>query len=383
MAVVDVDTTQNIDIGLQDGDNQYFLVDVRGDDSLRIDIREANRQPYDVDIQTTRGGRMASAVETDLYSSAIPNSPYTVRSTGKKTIGTTKIGRYVLINITNNSGGILDIVGRIHTHDRKDGDVSPLQFASDTQVGQTPHSPYGFVDGRGLGDIERQSVDYIDNNLLSSEPPFSEGRLYYDEGKKALTYMNDISDMRVNLGLEVFFRVRNDDSTDIEQGDVVYISGATGSQVRVKKANASNTDIVTQTFGVATTTMGRNNSGWIVVIGEVSNIDTSSYSEGDDLWLDNSDGGLIDSQPSFPDIQVKIGTVVRANNDNGRIQVNAAKKINRGYSAEGEPSDPPDGESVVWQSDGSGAGDEGDFMIKVTDSNGTTKTSTLFDFSAN
>lgn len=46
-----------------------------------------------------------------------------------------------------------------------------------------------------------------------------------------------------------------------------------------------------------------------------------------------------------------------------------------------DPSDPAEGNSVIWQSDGTGAGDDGDIMIKIT-AGGVTKTATLVDFSA-
>ena len=45
-----------------------------------------------------------------------------------------------------------------------------------------------------------------------------------------------------------------------------------------------------------------------------------------------------------------------------------------------DPSDPPEGMSVIWQSDGTGAGDDGDIKIKIT-AGGSTKTGTLIDFS--
>lgn len=47
-----------------------------------------------------------------------------------------------------------------------------------------------------------------------------------------------------------------------------------------------------------------------------------------------------------------------------------------------DPADPADGGAVIWLSDGTGAGDDGDLMVKITDTNGTTKTGTLADFSA-
>ena len=45
-----------------------------------------------------------------------------------------------------------------------------------------------------------------------------------------------------------------------------------------------------------------------------------------------------------------------------------------------DPSDPDEGENVQWQSDGTGSGDDGDIMMKIT-AGGATKTITLVDFS--
>jgi hypothetical protein len=46
-----------------------------------------------------------------------------------------------------------------------------------------------------------------------------------------------------------------------------------------------------------------------------------------------------------------------------------------------DPGDPPEGMSIMWQSDGTGAGADGDIMIKIT-AGGSTKTATIIDFSA-
>jgi hypothetical protein len=46
-----------------------------------------------------------------------------------------------------------------------------------------------------------------------------------------------------------------------------------------------------------------------------------------------------------------------------------------------DPADPAEGTHVIWQSDGTGAGDDGDIMMKIT-AGGVTKTTTLVDFSA-
>ncbi len=47
-----------------------------------------------------------------------------------------------------------------------------------------------------------------------------------------------------------------------------------------------------------------------------------------------------------------------------------------------DPSDPQANASVMWQADGTGTGSDGDIMMKITDSGGTTKTTTIVDYSA-
>lgn len=46
-----------------------------------------------------------------------------------------------------------------------------------------------------------------------------------------------------------------------------------------------------------------------------------------------------------------------------------------------DPSNPTEGNSVIWQSNGTGSGDDGDIMMKIT-AGGVTKTVTIVDFSA-
>lgn len=49
--------------------------------------------------------------------------------------------------------------------------------------------------------------------------------------------------------------------------------------------------------------------------------------------------------------------------------------------ASADPANPAEGTNVTWQSDGTGSGDDGDIMMKIT-AGGVTKTVTLVDFSA-
>jgi hypothetical protein len=46
-----------------------------------------------------------------------------------------------------------------------------------------------------------------------------------------------------------------------------------------------------------------------------------------------------------------------------------------------DPDDPPEGMTCIWMSDGTGSGDDGDVMAKIT-AGSTTKTGTILDHSA-
>ena len=48
--------------------------------------------------------------------------------------------------------------------------------------------------------------------------------------------------------------------------------------------------------------------------------------------------------------------------------------------ASSDPANPSEGEAIIWMSDGTGSGDDGDILIKIT-AGGATKTATLVDFS--
>lgn len=60
---------------------------------------------------------------------------------------------------------------------------------------------------------------------------------------------------------------------------------------------------------------------------------------------------------------------------------NHNQNIITGTELSADPADPAEGSFVVWQSDGTGTGDDGDWLIKLT-AGGVTKTATLADFSA-
>ena len=114
----------------------------------------------------------------------------------------------------------------------------------------------------------------------------------------------------------------------LTKGDVVYISGISGNTTIVSKADA---DDITKmpAFGVASTDVGLNNPADIYTFGTLSNINTSSFSLGDELYIGTISGGLVNAAPSGESSQIqKIAKVTRVHSSTGSIKVMGAGRTN-------------------------------------------------------
>lgn len=91
--------------------------------------------------------------------------------------------------------------------------------------------------------------------------------------------------------------VTNNSGVSINKADPVYISGfnVTSGKPEITKSQAN--DLSTYPFlGLAQAAMGNATDGVVVISGVFTNVDTSSYSAGDILYI-GSTGGLTATQP--------------------------------------------------------------------------------------
>lgn len=177
-----------------------------------------------------------------------------------------------------------------------------------------------FQDGQANNSISAQDMrDFIVSTKTfnpelvvgQSNPPHKEGKLFYDDEHKSLSYYNEATEVTLNIGQEMLIRgVATESLTD---GDVVFISGASGMEPTFTKAIAS---AATPTIlGVITHTIAELASGYATIFGLVHNIDTSSFTAGDILYLSSSvAGGLTTTAPTLPLETIVIGTVINASN---------------------------------------------------------------------
>jgi len=122
--------------------------------------------------------------------------------------------------------------------------------------------------------------------------------------------------------------VKNMTGSTLTKGSVVYISGANGNKILVSKAQASSESLSSRTFGLLQSDILDNGLGNCVVIGDVSGLDTSSFTEGAQLYLSPTTAGTYTTtKPSAPDHLVYIGKITRSHPTQGQIEV----QIQNGY----------------------------------------------------
>jgi hypothetical protein len=162
---------------------------------------------------------------------------------------------------------------------------------------------------------------YIQSDVLSGNPAYGEGRVFYDIGEHALAVYNDESEVTHQVGQEGFIRVYNESGATITNGSVVYISGTETVEDRPSISLArSDTLATSKVIGIATHDIEDTSFGYITYWGTVNDVNTSAYAVGDVLYLDETTAGAIrNSPPPAGNFAVLIGFVVKSNASTGKI----------------------------------------------------------------
>jgi hypothetical protein len=126
--------------------------------------------------------------------------------------------------------------------------------------------------------------------------------------------------------------VTNDDSVTITKGQPVYAFSGTGDRLTVKLAYNTTDATSAQTVGlVLSTSIAANQKGLIIVSGLLDGLNilpTSTFSDGDAIYLGATAGAITNVKPSAPNHLVYLGFVTTASNGSaGRMYV----RVQNGY----------------------------------------------------
>jgi hypothetical protein len=152
-------------------------------------------------------------------------------------------------------------------------------------------------------------------------------QIFYDNTTSELTATNvqtaiDELDAAIDqIEGTITITVRNETGVQIDKGDVVYINGATGNRATVALADADIANTATKTIGLAFDDISHNSNGEIVVLGEITGVDTSDFDDGDQVWLSQTPGQPTNIRPTDDAAYAyRVGYVEVAGN-NGKILV--------------------------------------------------------------
>jgi hypothetical protein len=122
--------------------------------------------------------------------------------------------------------------------------------------------------------------------------------------------------------------VKNMTGATLTKGTVVYISGANGNKALVSKALATTDALSSRTFGLLQSDILNNGLGNCVIIGDLSGLNTSAFTEGDQLYLSGVTAGTYTATKILaPTHLVYVGKITRVHPTQGQIEVG----IQNGY----------------------------------------------------
>ncbi len=174
-------------------------------------------------------------------------------------------------------------------------------------------------------------TDYIDFNTNPTVPSPTGGTLYFDSTENALSYkpLTNQNDVTVNLGQESLIKIYNGLGYQINNGQVLHITGATGGVPTVALANASKlgvtfTESLAQTSGVATHDIPSGEYGFMTNFGIVRDLNTTGFTAGQEVFLSDTIDGALTNDPNNIAFTSRISTVgycLESSPTNGKILV--------------------------------------------------------------
>lgn len=172
----------------------------------------------------------------------------------------------------------------------------------------------GFAEGFGISSIDNIQFDITPTNTTSVE-----GKMRWDS-TEIVPVLGIAGGYDLPLLKSLFKRVKNDSGGTLNVGDVVYISGSTGSTfAKVKKANANNIATSYVLGMVFQKAINDQQFGIVVEFGYIRNINTLGMAYGTPVWLATTDGGFTQTRPDAPNMSVFLGYVIRAHATEGSI----------------------------------------------------------------
>ena len=165
------------------------------------------------------------------------------------------------------------------------------------------------------------TTDKVDFNPLVVAPSFLEGRVYYDSIRSALS-VQTTPEITLDVGQEQLVAVINQTGSTFNRGQVIFVGGESGGLITAELAIADATQRALEAMAVVTETILDGTSGFCTTFGRIRDLDTSSFTVGDSVFLSGTTAGeLTDVRPISPDFTIRIGYIIISDVSLGQLHV--------------------------------------------------------------
>mgnify|MGYP003333712367 FL=1 len=172
------------------------------------------------------------------------------------------------------------------------------------------------------------------------------------DGSVTVSTASGIADLSVAVAASttnVICQVRNTTGATLTKGTAVYISGATGQIPTVTKALATSDATSAQTLGLINADLANNTNGYVTIIGLITEIDTSAYTDGAQLYLSGTTAGTLTATKTYaPTHLVYVAVVEYAHPVHGKLFV----KVQNGYELDEihnvSAQSPSNGQTIIY-----------------------------------
>jgi hypothetical protein len=172
------------------------------------------------------------------------------------------------------------------------------------------------------------TVDSVQFDTTANLAAVSVAQLTYNDGEGTLDLGLKGGKVTLNIGTQEYARVYNDELTTLVKGEVVYIAGAQGNRIAVKRARADVEATSFGTLGLVAENITSGSEGYVIVSGALYKLNTLGLTAGQTVYLSPTvAGGYTTTKPQAPDHLVVVGWVERVHATVGSIYV----KVDNGY----------------------------------------------------
>ena len=150
----------------------------------------------------------------------------------------------------------------------------------------------------------------------------AEGRLKWNVDDGTLELGMPGGSVNAQLGQEMLVRVTNDEATTVVNGTPVYASGASGTNILIKRADADYAlGVGFRTIGLVTEDITAGQKGYVTTEGFVRDFDTDAFpAAGTPAYLQVG-GGIGIAPPAAPHAKLLVGFVTRKSAAVGEVYV--------------------------------------------------------------